>query len=176
MAISDFRSALNRHGGVQRKFRWRVGLSFPAGAVSSEDTRDASFLATSATTPKQTLGELLVPYGGREFPYPGDRQYELISFTFINTQDNFGHNAFELWSQLFNGDDSNTAAGDISDLLVDWTIELLDQDENVTKTYTLEDAWPQEVGEIELDQASQNEFGTYTVNLRFFKSTTENSR
>lgn len=176
MAISDFRSAISKHGGVQRKFRWRVNVSFPAGAVGSEVARDISILATTSTTPKQTLGEMMVQWGGREFPYPGDRKYEPITFTFINTQDNFAYDAFELWSQLINGDDSNTSAAPISDLLSDWTIELLDQNDDVTKVFKLEDLWPQELGEIELDQTSQDEYGTFTLNTRFFKSTTINSR
>lgn len=176
MAISNFRSALEKHGGVQRKFRWRITLSFPQGAVSSEDTRDLSALATTTNTPKQTLGEILVPFGGREFPIPGDRKYEEISITFINTEDNFGHNAFELWSQLLNGDNSNTSAASLESLFSDFSMELLDQNENVVKTYTLESCWPREVGEIELDQASQDEFGTYTVSIRFFKSSSNNSR
>ena len=176
MAISDFRSAVTKHGGVQRKFRWRVNLAFPAGVVSAEDARDLSVLATTASTPKQVIGEMMVQWGGREFPYPGDRKYEPITFTFINVQDNFGHNALELWSQLINGDDSNTASAPVSDLLVDWTIDLLDQNDGVIKTYTLEDLWPQELGELELDQTSQDEYGTFTLTARYFKSSTNNSR
>lgn len=176
MSISEFRSAVQRHGGVQRKFRWAVNLSFPAGVVSAEDSRDMSALATTTTTPKQTLGEVLVQFGGREIAYPGDRKYEPITFTFINTEDNFAHDAFELWSQQFNGDESNTASTALSDLMSDWEINMLDQSDNITKTFKLEDTWPTEVGEIELDQASQDEYGTFTVTVRFFRSNNNNSR
>lgn len=176
MAISDFRAALNRRGGVHRKFRWRINVAFPPGIATNDDARDLSFMATSTAAPKQTLGEILVPYAGREFPLPGDRSYDPMNLVFINTQDNFGYNLLELWSQQFNGDDSNTAAGDVADLVADWTLELLDQNENPIKTYRLEDAWPQEVGELELDQASQNEYGTYPLTLRYFKSTSDTTR
>ncbi len=176
MAISDLRAALNRHGNVQRKYRWRINVSFPAGLVANEDARDMSILATSTNTPKSTLGEILLPYGGREFPLPGDRKYEPLNLTFINTQDNFGHNILDLWSQQFNGDNTNTASDTVANLVADWELELLDDAGNATKTWNLEDCWPQEVGELELDQASQDEFGTYSAVIRYFKSATENSR
>ena len=175
MSISDFRSAILRHGGPQRKYRWRINPSFPAGLVSAEEARDLSALATTSQMPKQTLGEIPIVYGGREFPFPGDRKYEAIQITFINVEDVFHHDILQQWSQLFNGDNSNYASGNIADLFKDWTMDLLDKNENVIRTDRLEDCWPQEVGEIELDQSSQDESGQFTFMLRFFKSTNPNS-
>lgn len=175
MSINNFKSSVLRHGGVQRKYRWRINPSFPAGLVSSGESRDLSALATTTNTPKSTLGEIPVMYGGREFPFPGDRKYEAIPITFINVEDLFHHDVLETWSQLFNGDNSNNMSGNIQDLFQDWTLDMLDKNDNVVKTYRLEDCWPQEVGELELDQASQDEVSQFTFMLRFFRSTNPNS-
>lgn len=176
MTISNFRRAINNHGGVHRKFRWRINVTLPAGLASNEELREFSFLATTTAYPKSELGEVMVPYDGRELALPGDRKYEPLNVTFILTQDTFGHDLMEQWSQLFNGDDTNTAAGTFEDLVADWTLELLDQNDNAIKEVVLEDGWPKEVGEIELDKASQDEFGTFNFILRYVKTSNANSR
>lgn len=175
-SVTNFRSAINRHNGIQRQHRWRVNLSFPNAVATSDDTRDASLLATTTTTPKSVLGEILIPWGGREMPMPGDRKFEPLSITFIGVEDDFHHTLFEAWSEQFNGSDSNTAAGDFVDLYADIEIELLDKNDNVVKTYVLEQAWPQEVGELTLDQSAQDAFNQFTVIVRYFKSRNSSSR
>lgn len=175
-SITNFRSAIERHRGVQRQHRWRVNLSFPAAVASSEETRDASLLAITTTTPKSVMGEIMVPFGGREMPLPGDRKFEPITMTFIGVEDDFHHSLFEAWSEQFNGTDSNTASGEYVDLYRDIEIQLLDKNDNVVKSYMLESAWPQEVGELNLDQTAQDSYGQFSIILRFFKSRNPNSR
>lgn len=175
-SVTNFRSALNRHGGVQRQHRWRITLAFPAAVATSDETRDASLLAITTTTPKSVLGEVLVPFGGREMPLPGDRKFEPISITFIGVEDDLAHTLFEAWSEQFNGSSSNTAVGEFVDSYKDVTMELLDKNDNVIKTYVLEQSWPQEVGELTLDQTSQDSYNQFVVVLRFFKSRNSSDR
>lgn len=168
--ITDFRAGVTKHGGVMRQYRWRFNFSFPASVASSDETKDVSVMAITSTTPKSVLGELMIPFGGREMPLPGDRKFEPISVTFIGVEDDFHHTIFERWSEAFNGTESNTAVAALEDLYKDIEIELLDKNDNVIKTYKLEDAWPQEVGELTLDQTSQDSYSQFTVVLRFFQS------
>lgn len=166
--VTDFRNALNRHGGVGRQYRWRVTLSFPQSVATSDQSRDASLLAITTQTPKAVLGEVNLVWGGREFPQPGDRKFEPFQITFIGVQDDFHHTLFESWSEQFNGTLSNTSNGNFEDLYQDITLELLDSEDNVIKEYVLEDSWPQEVGELSLDQTAQDSFNQFTVTIRSF--------
>jgi hypothetical protein len=167
-SIAGFRSALQRHGNVGRQYRWRVNLAFPAAVTSSTQTQDASILAISTQTPKFTLGEVMLPWGGREFPEPGDRKWEPFPLTFLGVEDDFHHSLFEAWQEQFNGSQSNTAADEFVNLFQDVELELLDKNDAVVKTYRLQDAWPQEVGELTLDQTAQDSYSQFTVTLRYF--------
>lgn len=175
-SVSEFRSSLERHGGVQRQYRWRVNFAFPVTVATSDEARDASLHAITTATPKSVLGEVLVPFGGREMPIPGDRKFEPLTVTFIGVEDDVAHTLFERWSEQFNGTESNTAVGEFADLYQDVTMDLLDKQDNVIKTYRLQDAWPQEVGELTLDQTAQDTYQQFSVILRFFQSSNPSSR
>ncbi|QJT71417.1 tail tube protein [Vibrio phage vB_VcorM_GR28A] len=169
MRVSTFQAALNRHGGVQRQYRWRWIPNLPAAIASPSDLEDVSLMAISTTLPPSTLGEVLIPWGGRELPLPGDRKFQPWTVTMINTTDDFAHALCENWSELINGTQSNVTTGDQTALLLDQTLQLLDENDNVVREYTLELAWPQEVGEVELDQQSQDSFGQFTLTLRYLQ-------
>ena len=42
-----------------------------------------------------------------------------MQFTFIGVEDDFHHTMMEAWSELFNGSESNTAAGEFVDMYTD---------------------------------------------------------
>ncbi|AWY10147.1 tail tube protein [Vibrio phage VP-1] len=173
--VNQFRAAVQRRGGVQRQYRWRVIVNFPAFAADNELARDASLTAITTQTPPSTLGEILIPWGGRELPYPGDRKFEALPITFIGVGDDSVHSAWEKWSEGINGSSSNQAGYEPSEYMRDIQIQLLDDRDVVKKTYTLEAAWPQNVGELELDQTAQDSYAQFTATLRFLQATNDNS-
>lgn len=174
-SIDRFRAALQRRGGPARQHRWEVIINFPTFAASVEESRDVSLMAITSNTPSGTLGEIPLIWGGRTLPYPGDREFEMIPITFIATESHFEHDAFERWQEAINGSITNTATQSTPDVLRTVQMRLLDSQDRVTKVYNLEAAWPQQVGQIELDQQAQNSFGQFTVNLRYFQATNANS-
>ncbi|QZI90463.1 hypothetical protein MYOV003v1_p0139 [Vibrio phage 207E48.1] len=175
-SVQDFRAALQRRGGVGRQHRWRVIVNLPPFAASPDLLKDASLMALTTQTPNGVLGEISIPWGGREIPLPGDRKYEVFPITFIASEDDSVHTAFEIWQQGINGDRNNASTIANDDSMRDFTLQLLDQNDSVVKEYVLEGAWPQEVGQLELDQTAQDSYGQFTVNLRYIMSTTANSR
>lgn len=174
--VNQFRAAMQRRGGVQRQYRWKVVVNFPTYAADNELARDASLTAITAQTPPSTIGEILIPWGGRELPYPGDRKFEALPITFIGVADDSVHSAFEAWSEGINGSTSNTAAVSPTEYMRDVEIQLLNDLDEVIKIYTLEASWPQNVGELELDQTSQDSYSQFTVTMRFLQATNPNSR
>lgn len=174
-SVKQFRAAMKRGGGVARKHRWAIVANFPTYAATNELSRDTALTAITATVPPAVIGEMLVTWGGRELPLPADRKFEAWPVTFIGLQNAEAHTAFIKWQESINGSSSNAASADADEYLRDWSIQLLDDKDNVIKTYTLEDCWPQTVGELELDQTAVDDFMQFTVTLRFFQATSDDT-
>ncbi|AIX13120.1 tail tube monomer [Erwinia phage vB_EamM-Bue1] len=171
--VSQFRAAIQNGGGVQRQHRWRVSLNFPTFVTDATTTQRVSLLAVTTNTPTGQLGEILVPWGGREIPMPGDRRFEALPITFINCVDNAPYNAFEVWQQYINGNENNRASADADEYFRDVVLELLDSQDRVTKTFTLQGAWPMNLGQLELDMSAMDSYTQFTVDLRYLQSTSD---
>jgi len=163
--ITEFRTAIR--SGLVRQHKWRVIFNFPAFASTSEVARQASLQARTANIPSSTLGVMEVPYGGRVLPLPGDRQYEEFTTNFIAVNDHKVRDALERWSENINGSESNIGLANLEDYMRDVVLEMLDNNDNVTKTYVLKDAWPVIIGQSDLDQGSQDSFVEFPVTWRF---------
>lgn len=174
-SIDEFRAALLRRGGAARQHRWRITINFPTFAASPELGRDVSLLAMTTNTPTGRVGELPIIWGGVAVPLPGDREFDMIPITFMATESHVEHDAFEIWQENISGSESNNRSQEINDLLVDVQMDLLDSQDNVTKSYILQGSYPQEVGQLELDQTAQNSYGQFTVNMRYLNAVNANS-
>ena len=80
-AIDDFKA--NLLGGGARANQFRVTITPPAGIAIGLDVRRASFLVRASNLPAQTLGEIVVPFRGRQIYIAGDRSFEDTWSTFL---------------------------------------------------------------------------------------------
>jgi hypothetical protein len=165
MQISNLRAAIN--SGLVRSNRWRVLVDFPAYAGTNADGQQASILARSTNTPASTLGVIDVAWGGRILPVPGDRTYEEFDITFIGVNDMFVYDAFQRWSENVNGSDSNRGLTVLSDVYSDFTLQLMDTNDNITKTFVLNDAFPSVVGAMSMDAGEMDGYSTFQVTVRY---------
>jgi hypothetical protein len=163
--ITEFRNALK--SGVLRQHKWRVIFNFPAYAGNTDNSRQASLLARTATTPSSTLGVIELQWGGRTLPLPGDRTYEEFPVTFIGTNDMNIRNAFESWSENINGSQSNAGIVDPESFVKDIQFDLTDINDTVIKTYILKDAFPVSISGMDMDAGSQDSFAEFTVTFRY---------
>ena len=69
--IDDFKA--NLIGGGARANQFRVTITPPPGIAIVLDVRRASFLVTASNLPGSTLGEIPVPFRGRNIYVAGDR-------------------------------------------------------------------------------------------------------
>ena len=100
-AIDDFKA--NLLGGGARANQFRVTITPPAGIAIGLDVRRASFLVRASNLPAQTLGEIVVPFRGRQIYIAGDRTFDdTWSTTFLNDTDFMVRNAMELWMNGIN--------------------------------------------------------------------------
>ena len=164
--IDDFKA--NLIGGGARANQFRVTVTPPSGIAIGLDTRRASFLVTASILPASTLGEIAVPFRGRNIYVSGDRAApDTWSTTFYNDTDFMIRNAMERWSNGINDYANNTGVTSPSDYQTDLFVEQLDRDDTILKTYIFRNAYPLTIGDIALSSAEAGELETFEVTWRY---------
>ena len=164
--IDDFKA--NLIGGGARANQFRVTITPPPGIAIGLDVRRASFLVTASQLPGSTLGEIPVPFRGRNIYVAGDRPApEAWSTTFYNDTDFMVRNAMERWHNGINDFANNTGVVNSADFQTDLFVEQLDRDETILKTYIFRSAFPLTVGQIDLTTAEATEIETFEVTWRY---------
>lgn len=158
MRLDDFKAQLA--GGV-RPNKFRVIPTFPYGG----DIQLASFMIKTASLPGSTLGEIPVPFRGRVAKLAGDRVFENWDIT-VYVDAGFGvRDAFEIWSNGINSHGENIGEPDTSVYQADWIVEQLDQNDEVIKSYTIENCWPQILSPIELGSDNTDSIAEFNVTM-----------
>ena len=165
-AIDDFKA--NLIGGGARANRFRVTITPPPGIAIGLDVRRASFLVTASRLPESTLGEIAVPFRGRNIYVTGDRPApETWTTTFFNDTDFMVRNAMERWHNGINNFADNTGVTNAADYQTDLFVEQLDRDDTILKTYIFRSAFPTSIGTIDLTTAETTEIETFEVTWRY---------
>ena len=164
--IDDFKA--NLIGGGARANQYRVTITPPPGIAIGLDVRRTSFLVRASSLPPSTLGEISVPFRGREIYIAGDRTTaETWNTTFLNDTDFMIRNAMERWINGIN--DAADATGVVSPAAyqTDMQVEHLDRDNTILKTYIFRSAWPTTVSTIELTSEAAAAIETFDVTWRY---------
>ena len=162
--IDDFKA--NLIGGGARANQFRVTITPPAGIAIGLDVRRMSFLVTAAQLPASTLGEIAVPFRGRQLQIAGDRTFEPITLTVINDVNFEVRNSFEQWSNGINQHNRNTGLSDVTDYVSYLVIEQLNKAGETTKSYDVRGCWPTSVSTIDLSYDSSDAIEEFTVELQ----------
>ena len=164
--IDDFKA--NLIGGGARANQFRVTITPPSGIAIGLDVRRTSFLCTASNLPASTLGEIAVPFRGRNIYVSGDRPApETWTTTFYNDTDFMIRNAMERWQNGINDYANNTGVTAPSDYQTDIFVEQLDIDDTTLKTYIFRACYPLTVAAIELSSAEATELETFEVTWRY---------
>ena len=164
--IDDFKA--NLIGGGARANQFRVTITPPSGIAIGLDVRRASFLVRASILPASTLGEIEVPFRGRNIYVSGDRPApETWSTTFFNDTDFMVRNAMELWHNGINDFANNTGVIAPSDYQTDLFVEQLDRDDTVLKTYIFRNAYPLEIASIDLTAEAADSIEEFEVTWRY---------
>ena len=97
--VDDFKAKLI--GGGARANLFKATLAFPAYAAG--DTELAQFMCKAAQLPASVVGQIDVPYRGRQMKIAGDRTYENWTVTIINDTGNTG-SLHSMFLELTNSD------------------------------------------------------------------------
>ena len=164
--IDDFKA--NLIGGGARANQFRVTVTPPSGIAIGLDVRRASFLVRASILPASNLGEIEVPFRGRNIYVSGDRPApETWSTTFFNDRDFMVRNAMELWHNGINDFANNTGVIAPSDYQTDLFVEQLDRDDTVLKTYIFRNAYPLEIASIDLTAEAADSIEEFEVTWRY---------
>ena len=164
--IDDFKA--NLVGGGARANQFRVTITNPTGISIGLHIRRTSFLVRSANLPGMTLGEITVPFRGRTIYIAGDRTFdEVWTTTFLNDTDFMIRNAMERWSNGINDLADNTGVVSPADYQTDLTVEQMDRDDTVLKSYIFRSAWPVGVSAIELTSDTADAIEEFEVTWRY---------
>ena len=164
--IDDFKA--NLIGGGARANQFRVTITPPPGIAIGLDVRRTSFLVTASSLPAQTLAEIPIPFRGRQIYIAGDRSFEEDwSTTFMNDTDFMIRNAMERWSNGINDLAEGTGVIAPADYQTDLTVEHLDRDDTVLKSYIFRSAWPTTISSIDLTNDAADAIETFEVTWRY---------
>lgn len=164
--ISEFKSQLL--GGGARPSQFRVELSFPSwvsgGTLAGQQSQ---FLCKSAQLPGSIITDIPTFYRGRVVHLAGEREFQPWTISIYNDTNFNIRNAFENWS------DGITAYGAIqgrtnpTEYQVDMFVHQLDRGGAIIKSYKFFDAYPVDIGIIQLDFEATNTIETFDVTFQY---------
>jgi len=164
--IDDFKA--NLIGGGARANQFRITITPPSGIAIGLDVSRTSFLVTAAALPGATLGTIEVPFRGRIINIAGDRPaFPDWNTTFYNDTDFMIRNAMERWHNGINDFAENTGVINPSAYQTDLTVEQLDRDDTVLKSYIFRNAYPLTISAIELTNAEAGDIESFEVSWRY---------
>ena len=163
--IDEFKAQLT--GGGARANQFRVTMNTPGAIATGLDVRRTSFLVKAAALPGRTMGEIAIPFRGRNLYIVGDSEFETWETTIINDTDFMVRNAMERWQNGINDLVTNTGLSNTADYQADLTVEQLDRDDTVLKSYILRGCYPQAIGNIDLAFESTNAIEEFAVTWRY---------
>jgi|TARA_R100000353_G_scaffold112118_1_gene80370 hypothetical protein len=170
--INDFKAVLA--GGGARANQFQVTMPFPGFAAAGGETRVMSFLCRTTNLPGMTLGEVPVPFRGRQLYIAGDRTFETWTTTIMNDTDFLIRNAMERWMNAINALSDNSGLENPSDYQVDAFVDQLDRAGEAIKSYTFRGLFPQTIAPIELAYDTNDAVEEFEVTYRyqFFETNT----
>ena len=170
--INDFKAVLA--GGGARANQFQVTMPFPGFAAAGGETRVMSFLCQATNLPGMTLGEVAVPFRGRQLYIAGDRTFEAWTTTIMNDTDFLIRNAMERWMNAINALSDNSGLENPSDYQVDAFVDQLDRAGEAIKSYTFRGLFPQTIAPIELAYDTNDAVEEFEVTYRyqFFETNT----
>lgn len=163
--IKEFKAVFA--GGGARPNQFRVLGGFPTGTLGVGDNKRISFLAKGSAIPPANVGEIALPYRGRQLFLAGDRTFDPWTITIYNDENFELRSAFESWQNKINSLEGNVSANLVTDYFQDWKVEQLSRNGKVIATYEIIDCFPQNVAEIPLSFEATDQVEEFSVTMRY---------
>jgi len=164
MDISTFKSKLG--GGGARPNQFEVVINYP-DSLGQKAGDFGRFLITTAELPGQTMGVTPIYYRGRLIKLAGDKEFAPFSCSVINDSEFTVRSALEGWMNYI--EDRITKEGAQTPANYQSTIDIrqLDRNGSLLRHYTLLDAFPVEIGPVQLDFGSNDQISTFGASFQY---------
>lgn len=163
LRIDDLKAKLT--GGGARPNLFKATINFPNYAGGNSEL--TSFLCKAAQMPSSVIGQIDVPFRGRQLKVAGDRTFENWTVTVINEDAFEVRNSFERWANGINEHRNGTGILNPADYQADLTIEQLNRQNETIKEITLRGAFPVNVAGIDLSYDTTDTLEEYTVEFAY---------
>lgn len=151
-------------------------MAFPTfvalGAVAGVQSQ---FLCNTAQLPASTIEPISVLYRGRPVNFAGERTFQPWTVSIYNDTNFNIRNALEQWSNGIQNNGSTTGIVNPLNYQVDLAVYQLDRNGATIKTYNFIDAFPSEVGDIQLGYDQGNAIETFNVTFQYNYWTSDTS-
>lgn len=128
-----------------------------------------TFHAKGAQLPESAVGEIIVPYLGRQVKLPGDRTYADWNLTVLSDEAMKLRNVFEQWNADINGHTSNRPNGYqygwVTSSIV--TVAHLTRQGETTHEYKLTGAFPKDVGSVDVAYDNNDSIMEFPVTFAY---------
>ena len=157
--IDEFNAALD---DMSRPSLFNIHLNFPA--IININLRKTSFLCKAGSLPASTITEIPISgKGGRQVKRYGERVFEPWGVTILNNTDFEVRNAFESWSNLMNGHQSNLGVDKPSDYKINLRVEQLGKNDKILKVYEMVGCFPTTISSMDLSYEATGQTGEFGV-------------
>jgi hypothetical protein len=163
--VDDLKAQMPSGGARANLFR--VTFAEPGVGGTGMDVNQLSFLCKAAALPAGVIGQIDVPFRGRQLKVAGDRTFENWTATIINENDFKARNTFERWMSSINEHVEGTGNGDQALYYANVTVEQLDRSNNTVKTYQLKDAFPVNLSAVDLSYDTTDAIEEFTVEFAY---------
>ena len=173
--ISDLKASLNI-GARPNLFEVEITLpSIPTVTFSDKLKRNVNYLCKGAAIPAYTIGIIEVPFRGERIKVPGDRVFTDWTVTFVIDSAHEVRDAFKQWTESI-APQFNSSATERQKLLSDYYKDIVIKHYDTTgggtnstpiRFYKLFDAFPTDVGPIELASDATDSLSEFTVSFQY---------
>jgi len=179
-SIEGFKARGLQLGGA-RPSLFQVRITFPQNLDQSGNMmaqQGGRFLITATQLPAWTIGEVKIPYFGREVKFKGDRTFQDWNVTVLCDEDFGLRDAFESWSNEMNYMESNIMDTDFvaQGYKVDCFIDQFAKDGepgqgtesgHIIRSYQMIGAWPTTISTINLSWGDMNAIESFDVTFAY---------
>ena len=154
--INDFSSKFR--GGVRPNL-FTCQMYPPSGMGTSE----FSYLCKGTSMPVSQIGNIDVPYQGRQLKVPGDRTFADWTVTVFNDPEMLIRGSFEEWMRDMQAHEENVQYSSAADVYGQAEVYQLSRDGNIIRTYKMTSIYPTEVAAIDVAWDSNDQVEEYAV-------------
>jgi hypothetical protein len=163
--INTFVQTLSGGGARANQFQVQITTAPPATTLT---TNQFTFLCRSAQIPAQTIGEVAVPYRGRQVFVAGDRTFDAWTTTVFSDAGWGIRGALEKWSDAIQDmGEMSTGLTNPAAYYGEAKVTQMDRNDEPINEYTLYQIWPQTVDPIDLAYDTNDAVMEFGVTWRF---------